>query len=117
MRSRVSAASDLVAGRPRHGGARPSKSLQTCYQIKTVSSFLSLELELKCPCGGQREKITLPDYSPRPSAASGARHSSIVLLDANIDVFAKTSVKMAFGVSKNVNAVGIHRAFGCGGGI
>jgi hypothetical protein len=33
------------------------------------------------------------------------------LLDVNIDIFAKTNVKTAFGVFKYVDAVRIHRAW------
>jgi hypothetical protein len=30
-----------LLGRPRHGGARPSVSFQTCLLIKTIPSFLA----------------------------------------------------------------------------
>ena len=88
-----------LRGRPRRGGARLSNSPQTSYLIKTVSSFLPLEFEFKCSCSGQREKNTAPHYFPGPAAASGTRHSSIMLLDANVDVFAKTNIKMGFWIS------------------
>src|SRR2546430_12802615 len=86
--------------RPRQGGARLSNAPQTSYLIKTVSSFLSLKFEFKCSCSGQREKKTSPHYFRRPLPASRTRHSSIMLLNANVDVFAKPNKKWAFGFRK-----------------
>ena len=63
------------------------------------------EFEFKFSRGGRREKIALPDYPPRTSAASRTRHSSIMLLNSNVDVFAKPNVKSAFGIPDNVDAI------------
>jgi hypothetical protein len=79
--------------------------LETSQFIKAVSSFLLFEFEFKFSRGGRREKIALPDYSPKTSAASRTRHSSIMLLNSNVDVFAKSNVKSAFGIPDNVDAI------------
>jgi hypothetical protein len=91
------------AAPPRRGAALKVFGDQLAY--KAVSSFLLFEFEFKFPRSGRREKIALPDYSPRTSAASRTRHSTIMLLNSNVDVFAKSNVKPAPGIPDDVNAI------------